>query len=264
MLKTSLLIPFIAISFLLVPHAVAEDAPPEVVAARSSAKEHNRRVKQARAELEDAIERASRKYTEQVVQAKERLMMDLRRTLRDAAESDRPENLLTISTQIEKLDNQIEDLRSDKKRKPEAAKENESSQFAPYYGRWSITWPNDHNRRFQIDEMGRVTIIHNSSGNGKGSGVGSTYQAKVVKGILAYHDINWTKGDRSDGRLMFLKINPDKTVTVGYSEENLDKHDSLATANERWSTSLNGVFTPLAKDAGELKGNDALEVPEVE
>ena len=238
----------------------AEDAPPEVVAARSSAKEHNRRVADARAELEQAVRHAHRKYLDQVIQAKQRLIQDLRRTLRDAAEGDRPENLLAISQQIEKLDKQIEALKLEGKRAADLAK---GDTFDRYHGRWSITWPNGHNRRIEIDADGKVTVKANSSGNGPESGVGSTYQAKLINGYLAYHDENWAKPGKEAGRILFLKINKDDTVSVGYSYKDLQKADTLQTANEVWKLPLDKVFTPLAKkdapgaDSEDGPGNEA-------
>jgi hypothetical protein len=257
----------------------SETVAPEVVAARSSAKTHNRRVDHAKAELEDAIERARKKYVAQVIQAKERLIADLRRTLRDAAESDRPENLLAISRQIEKLDKQIEMLKE-----TGAANEVPDSvgvasagdqaggetpgRFERYHGRWMLTWPNGHKRRFDIDSNGKVSIRYNSSGNGPTSGVGSTYQANLLPGnVIAFHDTQWTKGKRPDGRILLLRINDDATVTVGYSEKNLEQADTLQTANEVWTAKRVMVFTPLAKadlPPAEQRDPEAAPQPQVD
>lgn len=225
---------------------LAEEAPPEVVAARSSAKEHNRRVNHAQAELEEVIERAKKKYNEQVIQAKERLIMDLRRTLRNAAESDRPENLIAISQQIERLDSQIQTLRNGPaaQAKPDANR----SDFGLYKGTWSLTWPNGHKRSFDIDASGRVEIRSNSSGSGPGSGVDSTYQAKLIKGGLAFHDRNWTKGDRIEGRVILLKRHDDESVTIGYSERNLEESDTFKTADEVWKAKLSDVYSRDGKE----------------
>lgn len=244
----------------------AEDAPPEVVAARSSAKEHNHRVRQAQAELDQVMERARKKYTEQVIQAKERLVKDLRRTLRDAAESDRPENLVAISQQIKRLNSQIETLRNGPAAADQPNPDAQPRGFERYQGSWSIAWANGHKRRFEIDADGRVTIRSNSSGNGAGSGVGSVYQAKLIDGSLAYHDRNWTKGSSEQGRLILLKRNDDDTVTIGYSEKDLKQADTFKTADEVWNAKLIHVYSRAGqpKPADHKDADDKKDKPPVQ
>lgn len=109
MRHTALLIVMLAlISF----PAIAQESP-EVEASRKAAKAHNDIIETADEQLAKAIARAQEQHKQRVIAAKERMIEELRRALRIAAQGEEPENSVVIGQQINRLKEQIEALRTD-------------------------------------------------------------------------------------------------------------------------------------------------------
>lgn len=87
--------------------ALADDSA-EVEAARKAAKTHNEMIEGADEALAEAIAKAKESHTRRVIAAKDRMIEDLRRALRIAAQGKEPENSVIIGQQINRLKEQVE------------------------------------------------------------------------------------------------------------------------------------------------------------
>lgn len=201
----------IAVCLSSVPSVQAEDEAPEVQAAREAATKHNEAVRRADAELERAIERAKREHRQQRIKAKERLVDDLRRALRRALKSDTPENAVLIKEQIALLQGQVDDLKKRDRQAEAEVKEGKSKKLHKFYvGTWNIKFPDRQTRKYVIEADGSFTPIEDSlsSLGGYIAGLGITHKAVMKGDYLMLHDRGWTHAGRENGRVIFIKINP--------------------------------------------------------
>ena len=92
--------------------AVRADTPDEE-AARRSAESHNEAIRRADEAFINAVAKAKVQHRAKVIETKERLIVELRRTLRSAVRGRSPENGLVIGRQIDALKQEVEALKSE-------------------------------------------------------------------------------------------------------------------------------------------------------
>jgi len=195
---------------LLCPTAFAE-APAEVEAAREAAKRHNESIEAAQERLERDLARAKAAHAQAVIDAKQRMIEDLRRAFRTAMRSDASENSVKIAEQIKRLEQQV----VERKAHIQTLLSSKPDDAEPLAGLnpklvGYVALPTHKldrfNRLYHIDEKGQARVIADASVAQTGLDVGETYQGRIVNGRFVVHADKWTTDGNSKGRVQQFTV----------------------------------------------------------
>ena len=195
---------------LLLPAATCLAESPEVTASRTAAEKHNETISDASQRLEKAIAAAHREHAKQIISAKERMVVDLRRAYRTALRGDTPENAGTIERQIKRLEAQIEELKSETATRPEVKLKGLDPRLVGIV--IAATYRGNLGRVYRIESDGQVTVLFDQFADQPGSDVGQQYQGVIRDGKLLVHFSKHTRDDASKGRVLSLEINREEQV----------------------------------------------------
>ena len=195
--------------------------PPEVTAARTAAEKHNGAIEDASQRLEKAIAAARREHTKQIIAAKERMIVDLRKAYRTALRGKTPENAGTIERQIKRLEAQIKELKSEVATPPPPPEVKLKGLDPRLVGVVSLSSKLGHSRVYEIDGRGRVTVLFDPNGKKPGSDIGETYQGVIRDGRLFVHLRKWTIRNQPTGWVQDFLIADNGMLIVRHTEKAL-------------------------------------------
>lgn len=208
---------------LLLPAAICKADTPEVTASRTAAEKHNETIQDASQRLEKAIAAAHREHAKQIVSAKERMVVDLRRAYRTALRGDTPENAGTIERQIKRLEAQIEALKSEAKTPPEPPEVKLKGLDPRLVGFILVSRSPRYGCIYEVDTRGRVNVRYTAGGQQPGFDTGRTYQGVIKDGRLFVHAKHWTERGRPNGRVRDFLITEDGDVEIRESTFEIHK-----------------------------------------
>lgn len=159
--------------------------------AREAAETHNEAIETAEERMEDAVRRARMDYARTAIRAKQAYIRDLQAARRTALQADNADAAQAIVEEINRVQEQIEELtqivRNNGRTAEEVAAEAEAdTSFQAYTGVWNVMRP-DHpegrdGRTIAVFPDGRVAIV--SFSEQRGSDEGHVYQAELKNGMM--------------------------------------------------------------------------------
>jgi hypothetical protein len=253
------LAPIILALFLLAPITLAENA--EVKEARSATVEHNKEIETAKERLESLIIRAEQDYARQAIRSKMAYNKELQKAKRTALQNDNTDNATAIIKQIERVNKQIDHLKNvlagrtrldpaDNNKTDAKEDTRDEREIDPrYVGIWKIQFPSSHRRSLAINDKGLCRVLSDSDNRGENVGVGNLYKGEIVDGCYVVRFTDWTIKDAPFGRILFIKLNGDDSVSLALSQGDIRKIKTFDEAKgEVFLRKYSDLHTPLDGD----------------